>query len=368
MKKRWPYCQWFWARRTDFVHWMHNDAHIQTLCTRIVYRRDWCTLAWRFYEILAWRFVSKIKHCKVNVTGRLVTSVPHRISQQAVLVCVRGWNREGPCQSSWHGAQLIRFRHFYGCSLSSDASKLLFNISPKKYVSGFVLFHKALRFFRENSMLTWGTFFSRILTRLPSPATPAKRCCLHVGRDVLQGFGARAACHCTEHLCVSWLFIGGLLCQEYTNASVKQSLEVLCMSFCDARLWEWIVLWGVKLQRYISCDIWWKVLSCACICSAACSKGKSKMDFLARTLGIVHAFFSKAVRSLESSEVCIVALRDRRRFVLQRCTEKLHDCIAAEERGSFLPWVANPKIVVGRYSWNRGDLVVQCLIQLNYIM
>lgn len=74
------------------------------------------------------------------------------------------------------------------------------------------------------------------------------------------------------------------------------------------------------------------------------------MDFLARTLGIVHAFFSKAVRSLESSEVCIVALRDRRRFVLQRCTEKLHDCIAAEERGSFLPWVANPKIVVGRYS------------------
>lgn len=121
MKKRWPYCQWFWARRTDFVHWMHNDAHIQTLCTRIVYRRDWCTLAWRFYEILAWRFVSKIKHCKVNVTGRLVTSVPHRISQQAVLVCVRGWNREGPCQSSWHWAQLIRFRHFYGCSLSSDA-------------------------------------------------------------------------------------------------------------------------------------------------------------------------------------------------------------------------------------------------------
>ena len=111
--------------------------------------RDWCTLAWRFYEILAWRFVSKIKHCKVNVTGRLVTSVPHRISQQAVLVCVRGWNREGPCQSSWHGAQLIRFRHFYGCSLSSDASKLLFNISPKKYVSGFVLFHKALRFFRK---------------------------------------------------------------------------------------------------------------------------------------------------------------------------------------------------------------------------
>ena len=55
----------------------------------------------------------------------------------------------------------------------------------------------------------------------------------------------------------------------------------------------------------------------------------------------VHASFSKAVRSTESSEVCIVALRDRCRFVLQRCTEKLHDCIAAEERGSFLPWVPN---------------------------
>lgn len=339
MKKRWPYCQWFWARRTDFVHWMHNDAHIQTLCTRIVYRRDWCTLVWRFYEILAWRFVSKIKHCRVNVTERLVTSVPHRISQQAVLVCVcvRGWNREGPCQSSWHGAQLIRFRHFYGCSLSSDASKLLFNISPQKNVSGFVSFYKSLRFFREKSMLTWGTFFSRILTRLPSPATLAERCCLHVGRDVLQGFCARAACHCTEHLCVSWLFIGGLLHQEYTNASVKQSLKLLCMSFCDALLWEWIVLWGVKLQRYISCDIWWKVLSCACICSAACFTRQVKDGFVGLHVG-------KAVRSIESSEVCIVALRDRCRFVLQRCAEKLHDCIAAEERGSFLPWVANPKI------------------------
>ena len=54
----------------------------------------------------------------------------------------------------------------------------------------------------------------------------------------------------------------------------------------------------------------------------------------------VHASFSKAVRSIESSEVCIVALRDRCRFVLQRCTEKLHDCIAAEERGSFLPWAS----------------------------
>lgn len=70
-------------------------------------------------------------------------------------------------------------------------------------------------------------------------------------------------------------------------------------------------------------------------------KGKSKMDFLGLHLGNGSCLFSKAVRSIESSEVCIVALRDRCRFVLQRCTEKLHDCIAAEERGSFLPWVAN---------------------------
>ena len=85
-----------------------------------------------------------------------------------------------------------------------------------------------------------------------------------------------------------------------------------------------------------------KLVSCACICSAACFKRQVKDGFVGLHVG-------KAVRlPLNHPEVCIVALRDRCRVVLQRCTEKLHDCIAAEERGSFLPWVANLKIVVGR--------------------
>ena len=90
-----------------------------------------------------------------------------------------------------------------------------------------------------------------------------------------------------------------------------------------------------------------KLISCACICFAACFKRQVKDGFFGLHVGNCSCLFSKAVRSIESSEVCIVALRDRCRFVLQRCTEKLHDCIAAEERGSFLPWVAHPKIVVG---------------------
>lgn len=312
MKKRWPYCQWFWARRTDFVQWMHNDAHIQTLCTRIVYRRDWCTLVWRFYEILAWRFVSKIKHCRVNMTERLVTSVPHRISQQAVLVCVCVWEDEiekGLAKALDTEPSSSVLGTFTGvpchptppnsCSISvpKNMFQVLYCLSSTTFLSG-----------KFNVDL--GYIFSRILTRLPSPATLAKRCCLHVGRDVLQGFCARAACHCTEHLCVSWLFIGGLLHQEYTNASVKQSLELLCMSFCDALLWEWIVVWGVKLQRYISCDICWNVSIAHVFALQHVLKGKSKMDLFGLHVG-------KAVRlPLNHPEVCIVALRDRCRFVL----------------------------------------------------
>ncbi len=191
-----------------------------------------------------------------------------------------------------------------------------------------------------------------------------------------------------------------------SNVSLKQSFKLLCMSFCDVLLWEWFVLWGVKLQRYIFRDIWWKLSFVFVFALQHVQKARKRLTFFCLHVGIcsdiiawqvllllklenpqaisqcvsdyvciinwfqfsliqnhislnftstflqlplhhpewwmvfVHASFSKAVRSIESSEVCIVALRDRCRFVLQRRTEKLHDCIAAKERGSFLPWVS----------------------------